>query len=94
MASTSEELAGQADKLQETAAFFKTDQDHTNRARRPAQMEQPVRRITGSAGRSAHMAVVPERHALKQAAGGTESGTGKGVVLDLSDPDDSEFERY
>ena len=97
MASTSEELTGQSDQLREAAAFFKVDQQSSsgfrgtrstgnsvNRSRSPKPMRQKaLPGVGGTAERSRGRSGMPAATSRK-----------KGVVLDMEDPDDKDFERY
>ena len=83
MSSTSEELSGQAEQLRETAAFFKVESGRGN-----IQQVQPRRTqhaVTGA----------PKRKRLEATVHAKAPGQkAKGVALEMSDADDSGFERY
>jgi len=88
LASTSEELSRQADQLKDTAAFFKVDGRE-----RP---EAAAARIAGGASRIRKM---PVQHHKKEArpspkAAGTRAAAGGGVVIEMGDVSDSDFERF
>jgi methyl-accepting chemotaxis protein len=91
MASTAEELAAQAQQLQTTVSFFKLGpggSDGFQRAR-------PTRTVEA---KPAARAAQPARTAHAAPAAGNDNGSGRGVVLDMTDSktgtDDDVFERY
>ena len=78
MASTSEELASQAENLREAAAFFKVDSGISRVRKREIKDKDSAFQLE-----------------LKDPVGFSHESPGaKGVVLDLSDSDDEDFERY
>jgi methyl-accepting chemotaxis protein len=89
MSSTSEELAGQAKQLQDIAAFFKVGNMN-------AQPEKKVR-LKQSFAKKARMENKDKNATgkmVKKIDFGANQTATKGVSLDMSDPDDAEFERY
>ncbi|MBW2596567.1 MAG: chemotaxis protein, partial [Deltaproteobacteria bacterium] len=85
MSSTSEELSGQAEQLRETAGFFKVEgRDSGNIQQAQPRSIQHV--VAGAPKRKRLKATVHAKSAPKQKA--------KGVALEMSDADDSGFERY
>jgi methyl-accepting chemotaxis protein len=81
MSSTSEELASQAELLRESAAFFKIETRHTQKASRERSGAEKVR---------LKKAVKP----VTRVDFGSKKAAAKGVALDMGDVDDGEFERY
>jgi len=96
MASTSEELTGQAEQLKETAAFFKIsgresvgwDERQAQRTARVMQRPAKIRQmpLPRAKGPEPFTPARPAKLTKKAAAGG-------GISLDLTEPDDTEFER-
>jgi len=85
MSSTSEELSGQAEQLRETAGFFKVQGGGSENIQQ-AQPRRTQHAVTGAPKRKRLKAAVHAKSAPGQKA--------KGVALDMSDADDSGFERY
>ncbi len=85
MSSTSEELSGQAEQLRETAGFFKVQGGGSGNI----QQVQPRRTQHDVAG-------APKRKRFKTTAHAKSAHEqkAKGVALEMSDADDSGFERY
>ena len=86
MSSTSEELSGQAEQLRETAAFFKIEGGGRSGNVQQLQPRQALHAVTGAPKRKRLEATVHAKSAPEQKA--------KGVALEMSDADDSGFERY
>ena len=92
MSSTSEELAGQAEKLQSTVAFFRTDSD-SDTERQPVRDElfRDVKNKStySPAGRAKAYPDISNQS--------TDSDKLAGIKLDMDDKDaltDEEFEKY
>jgi len=86
MASTSEELSSQAQQLKEAASFFKVE----NGGRSQASAANP-----SHARASAHTTHQSQHGFTSSKKFETKTAEKKGGVdLDMSDPDDAEFERY
>ncbi|QTA87248.1 methyl-accepting chemotaxis protein [Desulfonema magnum] len=97
MASISEELSGQAHRLREMAAFFKTEDRKTQHFSRnqSSQISQPV----AKRGRetSSHKAMARDRITANSVTNGYadyKKKRGKSLDLDIDKSDDSEFEAY
>jgi methyl-accepting chemotaxis protein len=91
MSSTSEELAGQAEQLRDVSSFFKieTDQKQSGENQRRIHMVRPVKRLGAPATQRKKGVNSGGNgdYALKKAAS-------KGVVLEMGDAYDADFERY
>ncbi len=88
MASTSEELSGQAEHLKETAAFFKISGAETGEPaaeRIPSQRKARILPIKEARHRHEQAAPKPRQKASAGSAG---------VLLELGEVSDSDFERY
>lgn len=94
MASTSEELSGQAQQLQEAAAFFKVETGNTE-ALSPARKRNTR---PASAGSLQKKMGAPTRTRFEaktqQDPDDVDAAADDGVALDMSDIEDGEFERY
>ena len=98
MAATGEELAAQAERLQDAVGFFKLDSART----RPQSWERPDRTSRAKKGARYQVNRAPVTRRKRMEAPVTKRGFApgktapapKGVMLDLNDPDDREFERY
>jgi methyl-accepting chemotaxis protein len=88
MASTSEELSGQAEHLKETAAFFSiSGETPGGHAIKPVQKKARIMPLDEARRRHGQALQKPGQKASSAAAGG-------GVLLELGDVSDSDFERY
>jgi len=87
MASTSEELSRQADQLKDTAAFFRVDGRERVPAGLAAQSPSGPAKITQMPVQRAKKAPPVKKVAGAKAAGG-------GVLIDMGDVSDSDFERF
>jgi methyl-accepting chemotaxis protein len=90
MSSTSEELAGQAKQLQDVAAFFKVEKNMNSRPEKKVQLKQ-------SFAKKARIEKEDENadgKMVRKIDFGAKQTASKGVSLDMSNPDDAEFERY
>ena len=87
MSSTSEELAGQAKQLQDIAAFFKVENTHS-------QPEKNVHLKQSFAKKDRIKNEDDGGKTVTEIDFKAQQTASKGVSLDMSDPDDAEFERY
>jgi methyl-accepting chemotaxis protein len=93
MASTAEELAAQAQQLQTTVSFFRLGNGMSG----PDGFQRP-RPMRGADNKPAARPAQPARAAHAASPTGNDNGSGRGVVLDMTDAktgtDDDVFERY
>lgn len=90
MSSTSEELAGQAEQLRESAAFFKVENGHAQGGHRPLhQREMAADKVPGAFHRKKGGAAP-----VTSVDFGMKKKAAYGVILDMEDAHDAEFERY
>jgi len=96
MASTSEQLAGQAEQLKEAAGFFKVNGTggHRVQAMGQAHLSAQPRAVNNKPMAGAASNTGKPKAPVARAAAGSAAGGSAGVVLDLSDADEGEFERY
>lgn len=89
MASTSEELSGQAEHLKETAAFFNiSGAEAGGQERKPVQKKARIMPIDEARRRHGQAVQKPGQKTSSGAA------SGGGVLLELGDVSDGDFERY
>jgi methyl-accepting chemotaxis protein len=92
MSSTSEELAGQAEQLRDVSAFFKIKADtmHGGKSLQPVHMIQSVKRTGAATGMQKRKAV----NSVANVDFASRKASPQGVVLEMEDAYDAEFERY
>jgi methyl-accepting chemotaxis protein len=88
MASTSEELAAQAQQLQDAASFFKVEGKAKDIKSKPVAVP-----ISGNA-RKNKSKVPADKETVSKVALKEEMPSSEGVVIDMKDAEDAEFERY
>ena len=90
MASTSEELSAQAQQLQDSISFFQIEGSQNSSYENQVQVTQSPRSIVHPVRKPKLAAPVRNRNSFKESAPQEIPG----IALELSDNDDSEFEKY